>query len=373
MILFRNKNRRQLDDTRADFFNLLAKLELKSFVNIAVGQSSEDFACHLNADFARDIAPNYDTLYLSRVCHAVVSGEERHLDREILLAMLLGPVSFVFPHFAELQATLHMRRKIVETARNTELAFSTEGILRPQEYWKHDEDTGFTLKPGKSLLKALSVSLMPEDDSTRYGFSCYRATEYVMLLGVAEGLHAYNPAQYRELERLWQQRALMSGEFQETLLREYGSLQSPLPAGFYVPGDRVWFRNPDEHSANATGYEGSWVVYLGGGQFNNFWDRNSHYSMEDKCLEIYHWRNATCVDAAGELQIDEAKVNELVLQSRENPEELQAIMERMLRLREPQGVYVSGGCIDASREHPRWVCPDNCDIRLPEYAVSLIA
>jgi hypothetical protein len=36
-----------------------------------------------------------------------------------------------------------------------------------------------------------------------------------------------------------------------------------------------------------------------------------------------------------------------------------------LRLREAQGVYRDGGCIDTSREHPRWVCASTADLRLP--------
>jgi hypothetical protein len=38
----------------------------------------------------------------------------------------------------------------------------------------------------------------------------------------------------------------------------------------------------------------------------------------------------------------------------------------MIRLRDPQGVYADGGCIDASRECPRFICPDSSDIFLPE-------
>jgi hypothetical protein len=38
----------------------------------------------------------------------------------------------------------------------------------------------------------------------------------------------------------------------------------------------------------------------------------------------------------------------------------------MLRHREPGGVYVDGGCIDATREHLRWICPGTADLMLPE-------
>ncbi|MNW12450.1 hypothetical protein D3C71_2101430 [compost metagenome] len=38
----------------------------------------------------------------------------------------------------------------------------------------------------------------------------------------------------------------------------------------------------------------------------------------------------------------------------------------MTRIRDPQGVYDQGGCIDATRERVRWVRPGHADIALPE-------
>ena len=46
-------------------------------------------------------------------------------------------------------------------------------------------------------------------------------------------------------------------------------------------------------------------------------------------------------------------------------DEAAQILDVMLRLREPKGVYQSGGCIDSSREYPRWVCPGTADMVLP--------
>jgi hypothetical protein len=148
-------------------------------------------------------------------------------------------------------------------------------------------------------------------------------------------------------------------------LTEYGSLEAPLPPRWYVPGDRVWFRNPDEASADASGFEGSWVIYLGNGLFTNFWERDRPFSFTDKCLEIYHWRHGTYVDEAGDLRMDEAIVAAKVAQTRADPVQLAAVVARMARLRDGRGVYAEGGCIDASREFPRRVCPGTADITLP--------
>jgi len=119
---------------------------------------------------------------------------------------------------------------------------------------------------------------------------------------------------------------------------------------YYVPGDRVWFKNPDEASADVSGYEGSWVIYLGGGLFSNFWQRDHPYTLEHKALEIYHWRHGTHRDADDHLLIDEALVAEYAQRSQAQPQDCQHIVARMTRYRDPAGVYAQGGCIDASRE-----------------------
>jgi hypothetical protein len=48
------------------------------------------------------------------------------------------------------------------------------------------------------------------------------------------------------------------------------------------------------------------------------------------------------------------------------PAELERILERMMRLRDPSGVYAEGGCIDTSREYPRCVCPVTSPIVLSD-------
>ena len=150
----------------------------------------------------------------------------------------------------------------------------------------------------------------------------------------------------------------MSGRFHDTFLHEYGSLAEPLPQRFYVPGDRLWFRNPDSASSDVEGYEGSWVFYLGGGLFNNFWERDQPFTLTSKCVEIHHWQHALRADARGKGYIDEDRVKTLVRQTLADPDATAAVLARMMRIRDPQGVYEEGGCIDATRERVRWVTPD---------------
>ena len=211
------------------------------------------------------------------------------------------------------------------------------------------------------------AATQPEATGKLYDFSCYRATEYVILLGIAQELQAHHPALLAELQQLNERHAVRSGQFHEVFLIEYGSMEAPLPARFYVPGDRLWFRNPDELSADVTGYEGSWVMYMGGGLFSNFWKRDAPFTLESKAIEIFHWKDGVYTDAQGELQMDETVVEHLVAQTEADPEARAHVLERMLRIRDPKGVYAEGGCIDTTREYPKNVSREHCDLVLPRF------
>jgi len=318
----------------------------------------------LKPGLAGELAPAGDTTEL-RARLGLAADDRASLKREILLAMLLGPVTFEFPSYEELDSAVRIRALIVEAARRTTLDFRTSDAERPAEYWTYAPGRSFTVLPGKSLLTALRKATQPEAAGPLYSFSCYRATEYVILLGIVEEAMTANPELFQRLQSQWETRAIMSGEFHEVFLREYGSMAAPLPVGYYVPGDRLWFRNPDERSSDVTGYEGSWVFYLGGGLFTNFWKRDRPYTLTSKCVELYHWRNAARQDAGGQPYIEERIVEERVAATLADAEETRRVMAVMMRLREPKGVYVDGGCIDTSREYPRCIRPGTAEVRLP--------
>jgi len=340
------------------------ELFLRDYVEISIEVIDDNRFTHfkLRNELASELAPDGDTTQLCLKLNLDTLNNADDLEREILLAMMLSPVPFKFPSHAELASAVRIRKNVVQAARKTTLDFQTTEAERPAEYWRYDEDRGFTLVPGKSLITALKLATQPDESGKLYSFSCYRATEYVILLGVAQELASCNLELYNTLQQQWETQAIMSGKFHEVFLREYGSTEDPLPPKYYVPGDRLWFRNPDEHSSNVTGYEGSWVFYHGGGLFTNFWKSDSPYTLTSKCLEIYHWRHATFRDQAGELQINEQIVEERVRSSMQDQAEIANIMKLMLRFRDPQGIYANGGCIDSSREYPRCVCPGTSDM-----------
>lgn len=358
----------EIEPVKRAFRDYLGTLGLESHVRAdeEIADDGRSIRFRLLEKAATTWAPDYDTLGLSEKVRLDIPGNSHGLEREILLAMLLGPVVFEFPSYGELLAAVRIQRNIVEAAQRTVLSFHTTDAERPAEYWTYAEERGFTIRPGKSLIAALQQATQPDAGGKLYSFSCYRATEYVILLGIAQELETRNPALLHRLQAQWEHRAIMSGQFHEVFLREYGSMSEPLPPKYYVPGDRLWFRNPDEHSSDVGGYEGSWVFYMGGGMFTNFWNRDKPYTLRSKCLELFHWRNATYRDSAGELAIDEAIVEECVRRSLTDPAEVERILEEMLRYREPSGIYRNGGCIDTTRECPRWVCPATSDLALPE-------
>jgi len=311
--------------------------------------------------------PDADTTDLCARMGLDPERKDEDLERLILLALLRSPVTLEFAGCDDLACAIRVRRNIVKAARVTALAFDTsDAAERPADCWTYHDDTGFTVRPGHSLVDALRKATQPGVSGQTYAFSCYRATEYVILLGLAEELQVCNPALLARLQKQWETRAIQSGRFHDIFLQEYGSMEAPLPPRFYVPGDRVWFRNPDLASSDVLGYEGSWVIALGGGLFSNFWERERPYSLAGKCLEIFHWRDGVCSDNGANLWMDEERVAACVRASRADPAKTRAILERMMRLRDPQGVYAEGGCIDTTRESPRRICPGGAPLDLPD-------
>jgi len=351
--------------------SVLKRLGLGDLFPLVIAKSGVDadgsfFSMRLRPEQVEAWAPDLDTLKLASTLQLDTLGSAQDLTREIIVSMLMAPIAFEFPSVDELVSAVRIRINIVQAARKTTLAFHTTEAERPADCWRYDEDRGFVIRPGVSLTTALIKATQPEVSGTLYSFSCYRASEYVILLGIAQELQHCNPALYAKLQTLWTEHPIKSGQFHDVFLREQGSMDQPLPSRFFVPGDRTWFRNPDEPSADASGFEGSWVMYLGGGLFNNFWKRDMPYTLTDKCLEIYHWRHGLYKDEQGEERVDEGKVEQLVQASMANAQEVSRIVALMQRYREPRGVYTAaGGCLDTTREFARWVCPGTTDLMLP--------
>lgn len=262
-----------IETASTDVLNRLGLADLQPWVNTKAGMDEYGpyVALRLNAQQAHQWAPGMDPLGLAATMPLDSLAQVEALTREIVVAMLMSPIGFEFPRMEVLVSAVRVRIQTVQAARKTALAFPTSEAARPTEFWRYDEDRVFVIRPGVCLCRALIRTTQPDATGATYAFSCYRASEYVFL-------------------------------------HEQGTMETPLPPHLFVLGDRTWFRNPDEGTADASGDEGSWVMYLGGGLFNNFWKTKNPYTLTEKCLEIDHWRNGLYKDAEGEQRIDEEKV-----------------------------------------------------------------
>ena len=306
-----------------------------------------------------------DTSYFSKTSELKKMNGSDTILHEIIFAMLSSQELMVFPSYQELISAIHIRKNIVEAAQKTRLSFATTSAERPKDYWTYDSNTGFTILPEVSLKTALEKATQPSLLEPPYSFSCWRATEYVFLLALAQELEICNPQLLRSLQSQWMSRAIKSDAFNNAFLSHLGSAENPLPARFYIPGDRVWFRNPDPLSADVTGYEGSFVFYLGNGLFSNFWKKDKPYTLTTKCVEIFHWRDAVVQDSDGDFQIDEAIVEECVEQTLSDPVKTKKVLSSMLRMRDPDDIFASGGCIDFQRTYVRNICQGTANISFP--------
>lgn len=92
-------------------------------------------------------APGQNTLGLSQRLQLDTEHRPADLTREIVLALLMGPVVVAFPGLAELVSAVRIRHNIVQAARKTTLAFHTSQAERPEDCWTYKEDCGFVILP----------------------------------------------------------------------------------------------------------------------------------------------------------------------------------------------------------------------------------
>lgn len=300
----------------------------------------------------KDEAPYCDTKNICNLLEKDIS-EKKFLLSEIILSMSCSPVSYVFDSFEDFKISILFRFNTASSAKKTKIAFDTESAERPTNFWNYSSDHGFLLNKDIRLDDALIATIHPPLNGQYFTFACLRACEYVLLLALSLTLKEANPKLLHEIEDLWRKKSLMNNDFTNAFLQEHGSYENPLPVKFYVPGDRVWFRNPDEYSSNVTGFEGSWVIYIGSGLFCNFWDHTKPTPLDLKCVEVYHWRHGAQINTDGELFMNEPYVATCVVSTLANTEVHNDIILKMMKIRDPSGVYADGGFVDASRDEFR--------------------
>ncbi len=350
-----------LDDIvgRLEFLGVGEALEMQ------VARESGQTRVRLSASFAEWLMPGASTLELAKKLSLDPEHNPRDLEAEILLAMLGAPAPFRFTSVEELGAALRIRARTVTAAGKTLLDFKTNDAERPREYWTYHEGRGFLLRPDRDLIEALEQATQPSPSGHRYSFSCWRATEYVFMLAVALELRAAHPELLVALTKQARLRALRGGDFDRAFLMCHGSTNRPLPREFFVPGDRIWFRNPDRESSAIPGYEGSYTFYLGAGRFADFWKPSHAELLTTKCLTMFYWRLAIYRDGGGVAHIDEVRVAGLVARTLANPAEVGRILRVMLRIQDAPERF-GGGCLDPTRDHVRQTCRGSSDLTFPD-------
>ncbi len=335
----------------------LRSLGIDDLVDCSLSTGGDERHLHLRASHRLlALCPDFDTANITTFLRTHQPNRDRALISEIILAMALSPDVVYFGSEQELKSNLRMRCTVVQVASRTELNFDTSSITRPQAYWIYTKENGFLLRQGVSLADGLERALCPDVSGFTYAFSCQRASEYLILYAVVCELQKVNKTGLNDVEQQWRKRALTGDDFLFRFLGERGTRENPMPMRYYIPGDRIWFKNPDDHSSDLEGFEGSWVIYLGGGRFCNLWDRHRPYTLEEKCLEIYYWSQCVEVSPAGIPWMNEAVVKEQVNKALNDPALSRSILEKMMVYRDPTGVYADGGCIDLSRDSFSALC-----------------
>ena len=108
-----------------------------------------------------DLVDRVDTLGIAAALELDSLHRDDHLALEIVVSLAMSPIVFPFPSLSELQSSVNMRTRIARAANQAELAFDTEGIERPAQYWHYHESTGFILMPGQDLVEALIHTTHP--------------------------------------------------------------------------------------------------------------------------------------------------------------------------------------------------------------------
>ncbi len=238
------------------------------------------------------------------------NGGHHHLttvsQKEIVLALLQHGRWTEFKAEAcdikALKDHVGVRQNIVAWAQELNWIWPNGGEAKwNKKYWRDG-----TPEKKYPLYVALNDVFM---NQRHYAIGCYTAAKLVVMQGVLDYYRRIkqSPQQAQRIEerllldqeplvgiepaRLW----AFEKDFDASTLNQPGKLLKIIddvkPMNF-VPGDWVYFLNTDTLSYEKIGYEGSNAIYLGRGQFSDYYNDHHHaYSYFEKLNEVYQWRN----------------------------------------------------------------------------------
>ncbi len=351
------------NDESDKIINWLNKLNIVNLVDINDTYNIINYQRQYNISLKKNIfdilMPNYNSFRIIKNMNKLnFTINEDVLNIEILLSLLGSPFHFVYDSLDDVLSEISIRRNICYYASKTHVSINTNddiSIKRPHEYFKN-KDNDIILLNNKSLIDGIIYSLLPSVSNNIYDFSCYRVCEYIVLVSILLELKKQNKDYIiTKIEDIYRKKPIKSKSFHDIFMTEYGSNTFPLPKLFYIPGERIWFKNVDDKSSDIVGFEGKWTIYLGNGFFGDFWktsgDINNQFTFEDVLIEIYNWRFCVKYNENKELYMDENEVNYRNKLCKENQEEKKRIIGLMNNYY--GNYFFESGCVDKTREKPK--------------------
>jgi len=342
------------------WLNKLNIIDLVEVTSVYITNNQYQYNIHLKKNIFDILMPNYNTLSITKNINNInfEFNNNEILTIEILLCLLGSPVHFIYDSLNDLLSEISMRQNICYYASKTYVSINTRHditIERPNKYFRNT-DNDIVLLDDKSLTDGIIYSLLPSVSGNIYEFSCYRVCEYVVLLSILLELKKQNKEYViQKIESTWRKQQIKSKKFHDVFLTEFGSNIFPLPKLFYIPGDKLWFKNPDDKSSDVVGFEGKWTIYLGNGLFGDFWktcgDINNQFTFEDILIEMYNWRFCVKYNKNNELYIDEEEVYYRNRLCKNDKNEKNKIVNLMNNYRNKY--FFIGGSIDKTREKPK--------------------
>lgn len=162
---------------------------------------------------------------------------QNSLEHSILMQLASASVKIDYETKEELMFELNLRDQTVNAAKNLHRSGMNFAIFRKSRcntaFWNRTAEGGFRLKSGVSPSEAIRDIF---ENGRKYGTECATAMVIVYYGALLSVLGQ------EKFDRIFPKIELMNWHHIDRLLREIG-LMRKYP--FYLPGDRLYFANPD--------------------------------------------------------------------------------------------------------------------------------
>ncbi len=180
------------------------------------------------------------------------------IEQAILTKMFDSSHSYRYDSVNQLSFELRMRKEIISASyglNSSGMSFRTfRNVKANPHYWQITREGGWLLKPGASASQAINDIFT---NGRAYGTECATAMVIIYYKALA---NIFPPAVF---DRLFPRIELMNWHHIDRRLREIGLMSS---GGEFLPGDRLYIRNPDVNPETPQ-WQGENVIDLGGGRY----------------------------------------------------------------------------------------------------------